>query len=221
MTEKRQEKLRSYPKIRGSHKAPFKECIAFVKYDGSNLHWTWKDGEWVHFGTRRARYPYTEEGKREFNRKHEMLSACPVFAESLRPILSNLFQEHFPGSVVIAFTEYLGDRSFAGSHKADDDMRLVLFDVSVDGVFLLPQDFLDIFAEVPHVAKVVYKGKLNGQFLDDVRSGKYDLDEGVVCKGVTMAWEGALVPWMVKVKTNGYMEKLKAKHGSKWLDFWE
>jgi hypothetical protein len=30
-----------YPKIPGSRHAPLERCLAFEKYDGTNLHWSW------------------------------------------------------------------------------------------------------------------------------------------------------------------------------------
>jgi hypothetical protein len=44
-----------YPSINGWRRSPQgKECIAFEKYDGSNLRWEWdpKKG-WAKYGTRR------------------------------------------------------------------------------------------------------------------------------------------------------------------------
>jgi hypothetical protein len=41
-----------YPKIPDSKDCPLEQCIAFEKYDGTNLHWTW-NGVWTGFGPRR------------------------------------------------------------------------------------------------------------------------------------------------------------------------
>ena len=47
----------AYPKIPGSKNSPFKRCIAFEKYDGTNLHWVWEyELGWYGFGTRRDRF---------------------------------------------------------------------------------------------------------------------------------------------------------------------
>ena len=45
--------MKQYPSIMGSSKAPQKPCIAFEKYDGSNMRfeWTRKCG-WCKFGCR-------------------------------------------------------------------------------------------------------------------------------------------------------------------------
>src|SRR5580704_5591419 len=43
-----------YPKIPGSRNCPSGPCIAFEKYDGTNLHWDWdRDFSFHAFGTRR------------------------------------------------------------------------------------------------------------------------------------------------------------------------
>jgi hypothetical protein len=48
-------------------------------------------------------------------------------------------------------------------------------------------------------------------------TGKYQLDEGVICKGGT----GGEDIWMVKIKTNAYMSKLKQAFAERWEDYWE
>src|SRR5271154_7039190 len=48
-------RMLSYPSIEGSSKAPLgKPCIAFYKYDGSNLRFEWqrKGRQWMKYGTR-------------------------------------------------------------------------------------------------------------------------------------------------------------------------
>src|SRR5204863_6968087 len=94
------------------------------------------------------------------------------------------------------FTEFLGPNSFAGLHKAGDPKRLVLFDVWGDGFGLIgSRQFVDDFGHLP-VARVIYEGKLTGRFANDVRTGKYGVAEGVVCKG----GKGGLDLWMAKIK---------------------
>ncbi|MEM7559948.1 MAG: RNA ligase family protein [Planctomycetota bacterium] len=116
---------------------------------------------------------------------------------------------------VVVFTEFLGDASFAGMHKENDPKRLVLIDVSLDGRMLPPEEFLELLEGLP-VARVVYRGKLTGRFAEDVRCGRYSVEEGVVCKGEV---DGRV--WMAKIKTNAYMEKLKQQFSDKWEDYWE
>jgi len=52
-----------YPKIPGSRDAPGGRCVAFEKYDGTNLHWDWdRDFGWHAFGTRRDSFNLTSIG---------------------------------------------------------------------------------------------------------------------------------------------------------------
>src|SRR5262249_33425823 len=114
-------------------------------------------------------------------------------------------------------TEFLGPNSFAGLHKEDDPKELRLFDVWAEPFGMIgPEQFKADFGHL-QVARVVYEGKLTGQFMEDVRRGKYGGKEGVVCKG---GFGGADV-WMVKVKTYAYMERLKEAFADRWEEYWE
>ena len=56
-----------YPKILSSRHCPGGRCVAFEKYDGTNLHWAWdRDFGWHGFGTRRDRFEWTPAGVEEF-----------------------------------------------------------------------------------------------------------------------------------------------------------
>lgn len=208
-----------YPKIPGSHNAPDGQCIAFEKYDGTNLHWDWdRDFGWHAFGTRRDVFNLTAAGVEQFALQHAHLRACvEVFHAYLADGLERVFREHpayTAAPAIKAFTEFLGPNSFAGLHKADDPKELRLIDVSVepDGM-APPTNFVADFGHLT-LARVVYRGKLTGRFAEDVRTGKYGVAEGVVCKGVAGGW-------MVKIKTDAYMARLKMAFADRWEDYWE
>jgi hypothetical protein len=102
-------------------------------------------------------------------------------------------------------------------HRADDPKDLVLFDVLAEPFGLLgPRRFVADFGHL-HTARVVYEGKFTGGFAEDVRTGKYGVAEGVVCKGGA-GGEGL---WMAKIKTYAYMAKLKQAFADRWKDYWE
>ena len=210
-----------YPKIPGSRQAPGGRCIAFEKYDGTNLHWDWnREVGWHSFGTRRDEFALSSHGIEAFVAAHAELAECDdLFQASLADPLQRVFaenpryQSHEDLSV---FTEFFGPASFAGRHKADDPKQLVVFDVSANGELLFPEQFVQDFGDLPS-ARVVYRGRLTGKFCDDVRSGKYDVQEGVVCKGGTVR-TGL---WMAKIKTYAYLQKLKAAFADHWEDYWE
>ena len=86
---------------------------------------------------------------------------------------------------------------------------------TTDGDLLGPEPFLRDFGALK-VARVVYRGLLTGRFTLNVRRGKYDVAEGVVCKGGS----GSDL-WMVKIKTYAYLERLKRAFGERWEEFWE
>ena len=117
---------------------------------------------------------------------------------------------------IAVFTEFLGAQSFAGAHKPGDPKQLVLFDVQVEQGMIPPNQFVEDFAGF-NIARVVYRGKLTGKFANDVREGKFDVDEGVICKGGKTPDE----LWMVKIKTNAYMDRLKQVFKDGWSDYWE
>jgi hypothetical protein len=206
-----------YPKMPGPAGGKIEKCVAFEKLDGTNLFWEWhREFGWTDFGTRSATYSLDPGGVTQFNAAHLGLELAPErfadMGERLHPILAAQ-----PGlSHAVAFTEYVGPNSFAGMHRADDPKHLVLFDVYADGTgFYDPWQFLSLFGELP-VPRVVFEGKFTGKLTEDVRNGKYDVAEGVVCKG-------GRTPdvWMAKVKTNAYLTRLKQAFADRWEDYWE
>lgn len=203
-----------YPKMPASEKAPIgARCIAFEKLDGTNLHFCWdRDFGWHAFGTRRDRFNLTEQGIAEFSQAHpELADAVAVFQSTLAEGLAMALAEHAEAT---AFCEFLGDRSFAGQHRADEPKRLILFDIALPGeVFVEPEAFVRDFGHLP-TPRVVYRGKLTGQLTDDVRKGKFGVAEGVVCKGLKGDWR-------CKVKTDAYRLRLQATLGDRWETGWE
>ena len=110
---------------------------------------------------------------------------------------------------ITAFTEFFGPSSFAGSHEIDEPKQLVLFDVFVfKKGFIPPRQFSKLFSHKDWGAKVVYDGNVTHQFIRDIYDSKYDVDEGVICKGDGFSF---------KVKTSQYLDRLK----STFMDDWE
>ncbi len=208
-----------YPKMPNSSAARLERCIAFEKYDGTNLHWVWEpELGWYAFGTRRDRFDLDEAGIREFAAAHPGLEeAAPLFLETLEPLLTAAMhqQRFYDSDELTVFTEFLGPGSFAGQHVASDNKQLVLLDVLTANGFLSPTDFVEHFRNTPS-ARVLYRGKFTGQFATEVREGCFDVAEGVVCKGGTTG-----NVWMVKIKTNEYLTRLKRSFESDWQAYWE
>jgi RNA ligase len=210
----------AYPKIPGSKDSLLEKCIAFEKYDGTNLHWIWeRELGWYAFGTRRDRFDLDERGIGEFNAAHPGLEEAPnIFLNKLAKSLNDVFQanQNYHCPEITVFTEFFGVQSFAGMHKQDDPKQLVLFDVQTDHGMIDPEQFVRDFS-VTNIAKVVYRGKLTGKFIEEVRQGKYNVAEGVVCKGKSKT-NGI---WMVKIKTCDYMNKLQQAFQDDWEKYWE
>ncbi|MFO0941307.1 MAG: RNA ligase family protein [Pirellulales bacterium] len=209
-----------YPKMPASNAAPLGPCIAFEKCDGTNIHWCWDSSlGWYAFGTRRDRFDLDEGGIADFNRAHLGLEQCvAIFLTTLEQSLSKRLRElnYYNCEQLIVFTEFLGEQSFAGKHLATDTKRLVIIDLQTSNGFLAPESFVRDLDGLP-IARVVYRGKLTGKFADDVREGRYAVNEGVVCKGET---DGSV--WMAKIKTNGaYKIRLKEAFKDNWEEFWE
>ncbi|MEG3924623.1 MULTISPECIES: hypothetical protein [unclassified Microcoleus] len=93
---------------------------------------------------------------------------------------------------------------------------MVLFDVETEGGMVVPDRFIQDFGKL-NIARVIDGGKLTGKFMDDVRKEKYGVDEGVVCKG----GRNANNLWMVKIKTDAYMQRLREAFKDDWENYWE
>lgn len=227
----------AYPKIPDTTNFPCKHCVVFEKYDGTNLHWVWhKELGWYAFGTRRDRFDLDAKGIAEFNEAHPGLEeAVEIFHRTYAKLGEYpIPHKYAPTSPltheVVLFTEFLGNQSFAGSHIKDDPKRLVLLDVATDQGITLPHQFIIDFGQfddVPqnlsgskisdyHIAIIHDVGKYSGQLVEDIRRGKYNVNEGAVIKGVL---RGKV--YMAKVKTEQYMQRLKDAFQDKWKDYWE
>lgn len=200
-----------YPSIMSVAKAPREPCIAFEKLDGSNVRCKYTGNKGFHlFGSR----------TQMFDKGHPFLGAAvEIFYRDFENPLVDFIESEFPNErEVIAFLEFFGDQSFAGWHEPDDPTkRLVCFDIMVghkNRKFLMPQDFVKMAEKYKVIApRVMYVGNLNDQLIADVRAGKYDVVEGVVCKGTqkTGAHRGGI--WMAKIKTQSYLDKLFNRYG--------
>ncbi len=204
-----------YPSIMSSAKAPRQPCIAFEKLDGSNCRVKYTNKKGFHlFGSR----------TQMFDKGHPFLGAAvDIFYRDFENPLVDLIETEFPNErEVIAFLEFFGDQSFAGWHEPNDPTkRLVCFDIMVghkNRKFLMPQEFVKLTTKYKVIApRVIYTGNLNDQLIADVRAGKYDVVEGVVCKGTekTGAHRGGM--WMAKIKTKAYIDRLFNRYGEEGI----
>lgn len=203
-----------YPSILNSSKAPRQPCVAFEKLDGSNIRikYTQKRGFDL-FGSRTQlideSHPHLGEVIRIFRRDFE------------GPLVSIIKKEWANERELIVFGEFFGDQSFAGIHDiADTTKRFVMFDVMVghkNRKFVPPREFVKLFQNVVTIPRVIYEGNLNEELIADVREGKYNVTEGVICKGTIKTGAACGGIWMAKIKTKAYLTKLLNRYGEEGL----
>ncbi len=217
MARRNQRRQRSqmarYPSIEGPYFDVIDQpCIAFHKYDGSNLQfkWTQKDG-WCQFGTR----------KRTIDTENPLFGvAISIFVSKYAdPILAcfRKYKEYRNTKSFVAFCEFFGEYTFSGLHRDRESKDMKLFDILIpDHGFVLPRNFQQHFGHLD-IAEVIYDGPLTKQFMNDVHDGKYPVKEGVVAKGVTTTQrrkgKTEQDTWMVKIKTKTWLDELARRAG--------
>jgi hypothetical protein len=209
-----------YPSIINSSKAPRDKMVAFDKLDGSNF---------------RAKYT-SKKGFETFGTRTQLIdettpfwgNAVNLFINTIEQPLLDKFtkdKEFRHEREIIVFGEYLGPNSFAGRHQDDDPMEIVVFDIMVghkNRKFLSPHTFVKEFKTIVKIPTIVFEGNLSDDFINRVRENEFNLNEGVICKGLVSngAYRGNV--WMCKIKTNRYFEMLKEKFGEdEYKLYWE
>lgn len=205
--------MKSYPSIPGPAAAPFgRPCVAFLKYDGSNLRWEW---------TRKRGFCKCGSRTRLFDASDAQFGeAVRVFQESYAGPMEKALSDDFPGvETATFFTEFFGPSSFAGTHKEGEAKELRLFDVQIHRKGILgPKEFVRRFGGLPFAAEIVYEGNFNKDFVARVRAGEFGPPgcEGVVAKG----GDGHSL-WMAKAKSESYLAKLREVFQGRWIEFAE
>jgi hypothetical protein len=188
-----------------------KPVYSFYKYDGSNLRFEWQPKRgFFKFGSRtqliNEQTPIFGEGIEKF----QDTMSLDIIAR-LENFYSKKVFKNFDR--VVVFCEFFGEHSFAGNHDENDEKQLKLFDVHLfKKGFVPPKDFVNIFDKFENVAELMHYGNLNASYIQEVQLNQNQLlNEGVICKGVV---DGKVE--MVKVKTQDWLDKIKAK-----FDDWE
>ncbi len=192
--------------------------VAFDKLDGSNIRAEWqRKRDWHLFGSRRR---LLDESQPLLGRAIGLVR--DTYAEPLARALVD--DPAFRGvEQATAYFEFLGPHSFAGLHDpaelgvpANEPLRVVLIDVNLHRRGLVSaEEFIAHFGHLG-IPRVAHRGVLTREFIEDVRAGRFGSGEGVVCKG----GEGH-GRWMAKVKTNAYLERLRAFFQGDWQRYWE
>lgn len=127
--------------------------------------------------------------------------------------LDKIFRENkiFRGvDTITVYGEFFGNLSFAGQHNwlFEESFDVVIFDMFLyKKDFLKPKDFIDTFEHLG-IPKIIFEGILDETQIDQIKSNIYNLNEGVVIKGV----ENGKV-FMVKLKTNDWIKKVREIYG--------
>ena len=209
--------MKQYPEIAYWNKGTFGDTVfAFDKLDGSNIR--------AEYSKKLSKKTSYTNGFGKFGTRKTMIArddanwgrALEIFMNKYSEKLDRVFCEnkyYRNCKEMTVFLEYFGDLSFAGWHNPNDptmDIVLIEVDQYKRGI-ITPKEFLDNFGHL-HLPKVVYHGNYNMSFIEDVRNNVFNLKEGVVCKGVRKT-KGQDIVYMVKIKTQSWLDKLKNKYG--------
>jgi len=188
--------------------------IAFDKIDGSNIR--------VEFSKKLSKKSNFTHGFKKFGTRNQLINGKSIFgeavdifydkyAEGLEKIFTDK-EEYKRLQTITVFLEFFGKNSFAGTHESTDKKDLILFDVfKYQKGFITPKNFIRDFEHLG-IPNIVYEGIYNREFVQNVQNNAYNLREGVVVKGVKKN-KGKEDVWMVKIKTNEWLTKVKNKFG--------
>jgi len=176
-------------------------CTAFEKLDGSNLRFEWRNKWLEKYGTRTQLFDETS---------FMFAPAISIFHTQWAEDIAKIFKKQQIQRAVV-FLEYYGPNSFAGWHDEqnilNNEMKLTLFDIFIYKKGMIPvRKFVKLFGHL-EIPKIVYEGNFNQQLIKDVENGQYDVFEGIVAKGGNNPKD----LWMIKVKTEEYLKKLKGR----------
>lgn len=199
--------MKAYPSI--TTKIDFsKRYHLFDKLDGSNIRaeWNSKNG-FYKFGSR------TQLLTPEQVSLYPSIDKIKAFISSDGRELSSILSKTKAESAV-CFFEWYGPKSFAGSHTDTlQDMRVTLIDVALykKGI-LTPEHFLDMFSDF-EIPKLLHKGKIPEELFQAIRRSELEgmTFEGVIGKESGCSKDGRHD--MCKIKTNAWLNKLKAVCG--------
>lgn len=197
--------MKEYPSIPIYKKVSLsgKKFHTFDKLDGSNLRFEWDcKKSWHKFGTRSRLFDDTD---------------C-VFGEAIKLWLEGNGPKLEAIAIskkwkhVIAYAEFYGPSSFAGSHINEEPKQLDVFDIAVNKQgFLMPEDFLDIsnqFSSAKYLGHFLW----DHAFVQDVYENKVS---GVTFEGVIGKRGSKHNFEQVKAKTKLWVDAVKGKLDAK------
>jgi hypothetical protein len=173
----------------------------FPKYDGSNVRAEWS----------------RKRGWYKFGRRNGLLDdSNPVLAAEAKPLMLDTYGDDLARIYraqrwdrAIAFFEFFGPNSFAGSHE-DEEHEVMLLDVSVHRKGLLePRQFLKTLDGIK-LPPVLHFGNFTADISAQVEAGEFpgQTFEGVIAKG---AYKTPGRPLMFKRKNQAWLDKLRGE----------
>lgn len=174
--------------------------FAFDKIDGSNLRFEYSHKRGFYkSGTRHMMIDET----------HDTFGfAVSMFKEKYSEGMSRIFKSKDYRNIqsFVCYAELIGEKSEFGQHDfVNDKFDMVLFDISLyKKGFLEPKTFIKDFGSLG-IPEVIYEGNLNKEFVEEVKENKYNLKEGVICKGKVKKD----MLYYCKIKTNDWHQRLK------------
>lgn len=200
--------MKQYPSIPYGGSCAEK-VVVFDKLDGSNIRAEWsKKKGWTKFGSRNQLI-CEESG---ILRKAELL-ICQKYGDDLSKIFID--QKY---SKAVAFFEFCGSSSFAGSHAENEEHTVTLLDVSPHQTGILSVfDFVKIFDKLD-MPTILHTGPVSHEMILSVQNGTLEgmTFEGVVCKGYSKRKKQA---FMFKQKNKAWIKKLKQYCGDNETKF--
>lgn len=180
---------------------------AFDKLDGQSMRFEANFNRGFYkFGSRTQMVDHKDE---QFGKAVNLF--MEKYSENLMYVFGRKYNQDRK-AIFTVFGEYVGPNSFAGRHVIGDPMDIVLFDVWIyKNGWVKPQKFIDNFGHL-NIPKVVYEGEMTDEFIYDIQTNRYKLDEGVIAKG-----EQDNDVFMCKVKTKSWLNKVKNNLGEKFL----
>lgn len=181
--------------------------VSYEKFDGSLIR-----SDWSH---KRKFYKFGTRTELIDDSSHLFSKAIPIIKEKYEESLSEIFK-YKRYQEVTCFFEFYGPNSAFGQHDPKDNHTVTLIDASPYKIgFLKPNDFIEMFKDV-ETPKVIYEGYITDSFVQDIKSNKFNLVEGVVCKGFDEQSNKII---MFKIKAQEWLDKLKTKCNGNVLMF--
>lgn len=184
--------------------------FGFNKIDGSNFR-----AEWNRKLSKKNESTY---GFAKFGTRNELINSASPFREAIEIFmkkysapLDKIFRESIlfrEDEKISVYAEFFGENSFAGQHVWSEPHDVVIFDMFVYKKDFVKMGTFENLFEHLGIPKIITRGVLDEDMIQNVVENLYELKEGIVFKGVIDK-----KVWMAKVKTQEWLDKVRALYG--------